>query len=152
MVNSENSDLPNVNNKGGLKDPTKQDKFIKLMDQIMFHKCLVDQHEIPIFLRVPSPDNTKNYKGIMRKFSSTGFLNFNIIMQKIKTKKYNVGKNFDSELVINDINKIFEVCEKYCSYDPNSIRISRTLEGFFENQLAKLNKKIAKGAAKNIED
>ena len=118
----------------------------------MFHKCLVDQNEIPIFLRVPNPDTTKNYKGIMRKFSSTGFMNFNIIMHKIKTKKYNTGKIFDSDSVINDIKKIFEVCEKYCSFDPNSIRISRTLEGFFENQLNKMNKKPVKAGFKNDEN
>ena len=69
--------------------------FVKLMDKIMFHKCLVDQAEIPIFLRVPSLEGTKNYKSIMRKFSATGFLNFNIITQKLKSKKYHVGKIFD---------------------------------------------------------
>jgi len=37
--------------------------------------------------------------------------------------------------LIADIRKIFFVCEKYYSYDANSIRISRTLESFFEAEL-----------------
>ena len=39
------------------------------------------------------------------------------------------------ELIITDIRKVFQVCEKFYGYDANSIRISRTLEAFFEGEL-----------------
>jgi len=39
------------------------------------------------------------------------------------------------EVIIGDVRKIFQICEKYYSYDPTSIRISRTLEAYFEQEL-----------------
>jgi len=111
------------------------------MEGMMFHKCLVDQPEVPLFLRVPN-ESTKNYKQIMQEFSPNGFLNLNSIIQKLKSKKYGPGRNMIKIDVLNtDIRKLFSVCEKYYSYDPNSIRISRTLEVFFESEI-KLSDRI----------
>lgn len=63
------------------------------------------------------------------------------MLQKLKDKKYGSGKNMSkAEQLISDVRKIFNVCEKYYSYDSTSIRISRTLESYFENELSKANK------------
>jgi hypothetical protein len=76
----------------------------------------------------------------MKEYSG-GFLNFNIILQKLKDKKYGSGKNMNkAEQLTSDVRKIFYVCEKYYGYDSTSIRISRTLESFFENEISKLKK------------
>jgi hypothetical protein len=94
---------------------------------------------VPLFLRIPT-ESTKNYKQIMAEWDG-GFLNFNIIFQKLKSKKYGPGKNLvKTDLIIADIRRVFQVCEKCYSHDPTSLRISRTLEGFFENELKQLQK------------
>lgn len=88
---------------------------------------------------------TKNYKAIMNDFGSSGFLNFNIILQRLKNKKYGPGKNnVKHEALLADVRKIFQVCEKYYNYDPVSIRVSRTLESYFETEVKKIDGENAK--------
>ena len=43
------------------------------------------------------------------------------------------------DVLVQDIKKIFKICEKYYSYDPTSLRISRTLEQYFEQELKTVN-------------
>lgn len=67
-------------------------------------------------------------------------MNLNIILQKLKSKKYGPGKNMIKlDVLVQDIKKIFKICEKYYSYDPTSLRISRTLEQYFEQELKTVN-------------
>jgi len=67
-------------------------------------------------------------------------VNLNIILQKLKSKKYGPGKNMIKlDVLVQDIKKIFKICEKYYSYDPTSLRISRTLEQYFEQELKTVN-------------
>lgn len=92
-------------------------------------------------------ENTRNYKQICNEFSD-GFLNFSMILQKLKSKKYGPGNNkIKTDSLIADIRRIFNVAEKYYTYDSNSIRISRILESYFENEINKLNKMPFLGAA-----
>lgn len=77
----------------------------------------------------------------MNDFGTSGFLNFNIILQRLKNKKYGPGKqNVKHDLLCADIRKIFQVCEKYFNFDPISIRVSRTLESYFENEIKKIER------------
>ena len=59
------------------------DKYQKLLESLIFHKCLVDLPEVPLFLRIPS-ESTKNFKAIMADWEEStrfnGFMNFNIIL------------------------------------------------------------------------
>ena len=44
----------------------------------------------------------------MNDFGSSGFLNFNIILQRLKNKKYGPGKqNVKHEMLLADVRKIF---------------------------------------------
>jgi len=111
------------------------DNICKLIESVIFHKVLVDQHDVPLFLRIPT-ETSKNYKQIMNEWGAGGFLNFNIILQKLKSKKYGPGRNnIKVDAVLADLRNVFNVCEKFYSYDPTSLRISRTLESFFENEV-----------------
>ena len=68
-------------------------------------------------------------------------MNLNIILQRLKNKKYGPGKNnIKVDVLQQDVRRIFAVCEKYYNYDPSSIRISRTLESFFESEVKKIQK------------
>lgn len=44
------------------------DQYIRIIESIVVHKALLDQQEVPLFLRNPSPDTTKNYKLILNEF------------------------------------------------------------------------------------
>lgn len=77
----------------------------------------------------------------MNEFGSSGYLNFNTILQRLKNKKYGPGKqNVKHDLLLADVRKIFTICEKYYTYDPVSIRVCRTLETYFENEVKKMEK------------
>ena len=62
-----------------------------------------------------------------------GYLNFNMILQRLKSKKYGPGKNMikESDLLFN-IRNVFRICEKYYHFDPLSMRISKILEAHFD--------------------
>lgn len=76
----------------------------------------------------------------MQETGPGGFMNLNIILQKLKSKKYGPGKNMIKlDVLVQDIKKIFKICEKYYSYDATSLRISRILEQHFEQELKIVN-------------
>jgi hypothetical protein len=137
-IDSEYSDQ----NKGSSsKNGNLYEQYVKILEGMIMHKCLIELAEVPLFMKIPTSD-TKNNKQINLEFANTGHLNFNTILQRLKTKKYGPGRNMIKvDQLNNDIRKIFSVCEKYYSYHPISIRVSRTLESFFENKLAKMKQK-----------
>jgi len=132
------------------------DQFVRIIESMVMHKVLLEQQEVPLFLRNPDPQTTKNYKEIMGEFGSTGFLSFNIILHRLKNKKYGPGKaNLKHDNLLADMRKVFQVCEFYYNYDPVSIRVNRTLESYFENEIKKLERgeggKVEPGPSKPLE-
>lgn len=75
MMQSEYSEY-----KGKLATKGSYEQYSKIIESIVMHKVLLEQQEVPLFLRNPDPEITKNYKGIMNDFGSSGFLNFNTIL------------------------------------------------------------------------
>ena len=64
-------------------------------------------------------------------------MNFQMILYRMRNKKYGAGKNIVKEnLIQTNIRSIFRICEKYFYHDDASVRISQVLEMHFENELA----------------
>lgn len=133
------SELAEASNKGVKANVSVYEQYARILEGIVMHKVLLECQEVPLFLQMPN-ENTRNQKAINNEFKADGFTNFNIILQKLKSKKYGPGNKIKTESIAADVRRVFNVCEKYYSYDANSIRISRTLESFFENEINKLNK------------
>lgn len=65
-----------------------------------------------------------------------GYLNFVIILHRLKAKKYGPGRNIIKEEVLqHHIRSVFKYCEDYFSQDEVSMRVARVLLEFFEYQL-----------------
>ena len=85
----------------------------------------------------------KNYKQIIGylKLHQVEFMNLNMILQKLKTKKYGPGNNkIKIDALEADIQRVFDMCELYYNYDPNSIRISRVLQSNYTKEYNKIHK------------
>jgi signal transduction histidine kinase len=65
-----------------------------------------------------------------------GYLNFNMILHRLKTKKYGPGKNMIKEEVLkHHITNVFRNCEKYYLNDALSMRLSKILEIHYQQEL-----------------
>jgi hypothetical protein len=94
------------------------DKYYKLLESIITHPCLKTLQELPLFFRQPT-EQTRYFKEIMKEFSQNGsVLSFNLVLLKLKNKKYGPGKNMIKEQMIQkDIRSIFQMVDKYYHYD-----------------------------------
>jgi len=78
----------------------------------------------------------KKYQDLALENDGIGYLNFHMILRRLKTKKYGPGKNMIKETqLIANIRNVFRCCEKYFNQDPVSMRISTILEEHFESEL-----------------
>ena len=63
-------------------------------------------------------------------------MNFVIILQRLKAKKYGPGRNIIKEEILQQhILRVFSYCEEHFGHDEESLRISHILRDFFEYQL-----------------
>ena len=112
------------------------DKYYKLLVSIVTHEELYKLGDVPLFLKVPN-EQSKFFNDMKNENQGVGYLNFNMILQRLKSKKYGPGKNMikESDLQLN-IRNVFRICERYYNFDPLSMRISKILEEHFEKELA----------------
>jgi len=112
------------------------DKYYKLLVSIVTHEELYKLGDVPLFLKVPN-EHSKFFQEMKMENHGVGYLNFNMILQRLKSKKYGPGKNMIKEDILQmNIRNVFRICEKYYGFDPLSMRISKILEEHFEKELA----------------
>ena len=75
------------------------DKYFKLLVSIVMHNELYRLDTVPLWLKQPGPD-TPYYHEIMQENDGVGYLNFNMILQRLKSKKYGPGKNMIKEDIL----------------------------------------------------
>ena len=99
------------------------DKYLKLLESIITHEELSTLNEVPVFL-IPPPEGSQLHNSYKQENGGIGYLNLNMILHRLKTKKYGPGKNMIKEEVLkNHISNIFRNCEKFFSHDALSMRI-----------------------------
>lgn len=97
------------------------------------HNELYKLDSVPLWLKPPSPD-TKHFNEIQNENDGVGYLNFNMILQRLKSKKYGPGKNMIKEDILQaNIRNVFKICYKYYYYDPMSMKICKILDAHFED-------------------
>lgn len=113
---------------------------------------LESNSNLPLFLRIPDKDSDR-YEEIQRENDGEGYLNFQMILFRMKKKKYGSGlNNVKENLIINHTRNIFRMCKRYFSRDEASMKLCKILETFFENELAIIsNQKGTNSKSKNGE-
>ena len=72
--------------------------------------------------------------------SGSGYLNFELIQNRLKTKKYGPGKNMIKEDIIQyHIRNVFQIGQKYFSHDPLLMKIIKVLEAYFEKEILSIH-------------
>ena len=111
------------------------DKYLKLLESIITHEELSGLSEVPLFL-IPPPEGSKLHINYKLENGGIGYLNLNMILHRLKTKKYGPGKNMIKEEVLkHHITNIFRNCEKFFSHDELSMKISKILEAHYQYEL-----------------
>lgn len=122
MMGDEGSNQANVN---------IYDKYLKLLESIITHEELFGLNEVPQFL-IPPMEGSQLLNNFRIENGGIGYLNFNMILHRLKTKKYGPGKNMIKEEVLkHHITNVFRNCEKYYSHDALSMRLSKILEAHY---------------------
>jgi hypothetical protein len=125
-MGEENSHQSNVN---------IYDKYLKLLESIITHEELFGLNEVPLFLVPPAEGSILNHQ-FKNENGGIGYLNFNMILHRLKTKKYGPGKNMIKEEVLkHHISNVFRNCEKFYSHNALSIRLSGILEAHYQQEL-----------------
>ena len=107
------------------------DKYLKLLESIITHEELFGLNEVPLFL-IPPSEGSHLQNQFRQENGGIGYLNFNMILHRLKTKKYGPGKNMIKEEVLkHHITNVFRNCVKYYQHDPISMRLYKILEAHY---------------------
>lgn len=111
------------------------DKYLKLLESIITHEELFGLNEVPLFL-IPPAEGSQLANNFRVENGGIGYLNFNMILHRLKTKKYGPGKNMIKEEVLkHHITNVFRNCEKYYPNDDLSMRLSKILDNHYQQEL-----------------
>jgi hypothetical protein len=73
---------------------------------------------------------------LVKENSGQGYLNFYMIIQRLRSKKYGPGKNrLNEELLQGHIKNVFKICRSFFSSDSQSMKVSKILEDFYDKQI-----------------